>query len=103
MTNSNRISHWRDAAVEGAEKAKDTAAGLAQQSLCQGKVWLQRAGQFLGERPFQPRHVPRFVNQPATRHLAHLVDGVSELIAAVFDVDCCLGVREIATVDVSDA
>jgi len=51
MTDSNRISHWREAAVEGVDRAKDKAAGLAQQSFGQTKVWLQRAGRFLGERP----------------------------------------------------
>ena len=31
-------------------------------------------------------HVPRLVDQPAVAHLAHLIDGVGELEAAILDV-----------------
>jgi hypothetical protein len=39
----------------------------------------------------------------AVAHLAHLVDGIAELEAAVLNVDRGLGIGEVAAVDVDDA
>ncbi len=57
----------------------------------------------LGKRARQPRHVARLVDEMAAAHLAHLVDGVGELEAAIFDVHGRLRVRHVAAVDVDDA
>ena len=47
----------------------------------------------LGQRAGQALHVPRLVDQPAAPHLAHLVDRIAELEAAVLGVHARLRVR----------
>jgi hypothetical protein len=57
----------------------------------------------LSQRTRQPRHVARLVDEVAVANLAHLVNAIGELKAAVFDVHGSLRIRHVAAVDVDDA
>src|SRR5581483_10231238 len=57
----------------------------------------------LGERAGEALHMPRLVDQSAVPHLAHLVDGIAELEAAILGVYQRLRVRAVAAIDVDDA
>ena len=61
-----------------------------------------RDAQF-GERAIEPRHMTALVDQTPCPHLADFVDAVGELIAAVFDRDHGVGMRQIAAIDVGNA
>ena len=55
------------------------------------------------KRALQPVHVAALVDQPAAPHLAHLVDAVGELVAAVLDMHGRRAMRHVASVHIGDA
>ena len=57
----------------------------------------------LAERAFEPVHVAALVDQPPSPHLAHLVDAVGELVAAILDMDLRGAMRHVAAVHIGDA
>src|SRR5262249_60337719 len=55
------------------------------------------------QRAREPLHVAAEIDDPPSPDLAHLVDPVGKLIAAVLDMDRGLRERKVAAVDVGDA
>jgi hypothetical protein len=86
------------------ETVADTIArhDLAQNDAKRGGRHRHADANFI-ERAFQAGEVSALVNQPAATHLANFVDGVSELVAAIIDMDLGVAERQIAAVDVGDA
>jgi len=44
-----------------------------------------------------------FIDQSAAPHLAHFVNAVSELIAAILDMNAGFAMRQVAAVDIGNA
>ena len=57
----------------------------------------------LAERALQPLHVAALVDEAPLAHLAHLVDAVGELVAAVLDVHARVAVRQVTAVHIGNA
>jgi hypothetical protein len=55
------------------------------------------------ERALEPVHVAALVDEAPAPHLAHLVDAVGELVAAILDVHLRGAMRHVAAVHIGDA
>jgi len=55
------------------------------------------------ERALQPVHVAALVDEAPCPHLAHLVDAIGELVAAVLDVHARIAMRYVASIHIGDA
>src|SRR4051812_2835023 len=58
--------------------------------------------QFL-ERALQPVHVAALINEAPCPHLAHLVDAIGELVAAILDMHARVTMRHVASIHIGDA
>src|SRR5450759_1874780 len=76
--------------------------GFPQHDRERGRRHRTRNAQFI-QREIEPRHMTALIDQAPSPHLAHLVDAVGKLIAAVLDRDFCLRARQVASIDIGDA
>ena len=94
-------------AARNLEINKPVAHAVARHRLAQHRAervarHRHRDAQFL-QRAFKPVYVQALVDQFGAAHLAHLVDAVGKLVAAVLDMDLRGAVRHIAAVHIGDA
>jgi len=69
---------------------------------CERGGWHGQRYPKLVERPLQPSHVARLVNDPALPDFTHLINSIGELITAILDVDHRAMAREVPAVHIRD-